>query len=134
VSQSVLGGRYRLEASIGTGGMAQVYRGVDTTLDRTVAIKILAPQFARDPSFVDRFRREAQAAARLNHPNIVNVYDTGVDGDTNYIVMEYVEGRTLAEYLAGGGKLAPAKAAEIAEKVAEALAAAHGQGVIHRDI
>jgi eukaryotic-like serine/threonine-protein kinase len=130
----VLGGRYRLEASIGTGGMAQVYRGVDTTLDRTVAIKILAPQFARDPSFVDRFRREAQAAARLNHPNIVNVYDTGVDGDTNYIVMEYVEGRTLAEYLASGGRLAPTRAAGIAEKVAEALAAAHAQGVIHRDI
>jgi beta-lactam-binding protein with PASTA domain/predicted Ser/Thr protein kinase len=134
VSQSVLGGRYRLEASIGTGGMAQVFRGVDGTLDRTVAIKILAPRFASDPSFVDRFRREAQAAARLNHPNIVNVYDTGVDGDTNYIVMEYVEGRTLAEYLGTGGTLAPAKAAEIAEKVAEALAAAHAQGVIHRDI
>ncbi len=134
MSQSVLGGRYRLEASIGTGGMAQVFRGQDTTLDRQVAIKILAPQFARDPSFVERFRREAQAAARLNHPNIVNVYDTGVDGDTNYIVMEYVEGRTLAEYLARGGTLAPRKAAEIAEKVAEALAAAHAQGVIHRDI
>jgi eukaryotic-like serine/threonine-protein kinase len=134
VSRSVLGGRYRLEASIGTGGMAEVFRGQDTTLDRQVAIKVLAPQFARDPSFVERFRREAQAAARLNHPNIVNVYDTGVDDDTNYIVMEYVEGRTLAEYLAGGGRLAPAKAAEIAEKVAEALAAAHAQGVIHRDI
>ena len=130
----MLGGRYRLEASIGAGGMAQVFRGIDTTLDRTVAIKILAPQFARDPSFVDRFRREAQAAARLNHPNIVNVYDTGEDGETNYIVMEHVEGRTLAEYLAGGGRLAPTKAAEIAEKVAEALAAAHAQGVIHRDI
>jgi eukaryotic-like serine/threonine-protein kinase len=134
VSQSVLGERYRLEASIGSGGMAQVFRGQDTTLDRQVAIKILAPQFARDPSFVERFRREAQAAARLNHPNIVNVYDTGVDGDTNYIVMEYVEGRTLAEYLARGGTLASRKAAEIAEKVAEALAAAHAQGVIHRDI
>ena len=134
MSQSVLGGRYRLEASIGTGGMAQVFRGQDTTLDRQVAIKILAPQFARDPSFVERFRREAQAAARLNHPNIVNVYDTGVDGDTNYIVMEYVEGRTLAEYLARGGTLAPRKAAEIAEKVAEALTAAHARGVIHRDI
>jgi beta-lactam-binding protein with PASTA domain/tRNA A-37 threonylcarbamoyl transferase component Bud32 len=130
----VLGGRYRLEASIGAGGMAQVFRGFDTTLDRTVAVKVLAPQFARDPSFVERFRREAQAAARLNHPNIVNVYDTGVDGETNYIVMEYVEGRTLAEYLAGGGKLSSVKAAEIGEHVAEALAAAHAQGVIHRDI
>ncbi len=130
----MLGGRYRLEASIGVGGMAQVFRGFDTTLDRTVAVKVLAPQFARDPSFVERFRREAQAAARLNHPNIVNVYDTGVDGDTNYIVMEYVEGRTLAEYLSGGGKLSAVKAAEIAEHVAEALAAAHTQGVIHRDI
>ncbi|MEP6477257.1 MAG: Stk1 family PASTA domain-containing Ser/Thr kinase [Actinomycetota bacterium] len=134
MSQSVLGSRYRLEASIGTGGMAEVFRGQDTTLDRQVAIKVLAPQFARDPSFVARFRREAQAAARLNHPNIVNVYDTGVDGDTNYIVMEYVEGRTLADYLARGGTLAPRKAAEIGEKVAEALAIAHAQGVIHRDI
>jgi beta-lactam-binding protein with PASTA domain/tRNA A-37 threonylcarbamoyl transferase component Bud32 len=130
----VLGGRYRLEAGIGAGGMAEVFRGFDTTLDRTVAVKVLAPQFARDPSFVERFRREAQAAARLNHPNIVNVYDTGVDGDTNYIVMEYVEGRTLAEYLAGGGTLSPIKAAGIGEHVAEALAAAHAQGVIHRDI
>jgi serine/threonine-protein kinase len=134
LNQSILGGRYRVEARIGAGGMAEVFRGLDTTLDRQVAIKILAPQFARDPSFVDRFRREAQAAARLNHPNIVHTFDTGVDGDTNYIVMEYVEGRTLAEFLGRGGTLAPVKAAEIAEKVAEALMAAHAQGVIHRDI
>ena len=85
-----------LEARIGQGGMAEVYRGVDPVLNRTVAIKILLPQFARDASFVARFRREAQAAARLNHPNIVGVYDTGADGDTQYIVMEFVEGRTLA--------------------------------------
>jgi serine/threonine-protein kinase len=130
----VLGGRYRVEARIGAGGMAEVYRGLDTTLNRTVAIKVLKAPFASDQSFVERFRREAQAAARLNHPNVVSVYDTGADNGTNYIVMEYVEGRTLADFISRGGRLAPMKAVEIAEKVADALAAAHAQGVIHRDI
>jgi eukaryotic-like serine/threonine-protein kinase len=114
--------------------MAEVYRGLDTTLNRTVAIKVLKPPFASDESFVERFRREAQAAARLNHPNVVSVYDTGADNGTNYIVMEYVEGRTLADFISRGGRLAPMKAVEIAEKIADALAAAHAQGVIHRDI
>jgi serine/threonine protein kinase len=78
----MLGGRYRVEARIGSGGMAEVFRGTDTVLDRTVAIKVLLPQFARDAGFVARFSREAQAAARLNHPDIVGVYDTGTVGDT----------------------------------------------------
>ncbi len=134
MSESILGGRYRVEARIGAGGMAEVFRGLDTTLNRTVAIKVLKPQFASDPSFVERFRREAQAAARLNHPNLVGVFDTGADNGTNFIVMEYVEGRTLADFMDKGGRLAPAKVVEIAEKIAEALAAAHAQGVIHRDI
>ena len=95
MSASELGGRYRVEARIGSGGMGEVYRGVDTVLDRTVAIKILLPQFARDANFVDRFRREAQAAARLNHPNLVGIYDSGADGETQFIVMEFIEGRTL---------------------------------------
>ena len=99
---SVLANRYRIEARIGAGGMAEVYRGFDPVLNRTVAIKILNPQFARDASFVERFRREAQAAARLNHPNIVGVYDTGADGETQFIVMEFIEGRTLADFLSGG--------------------------------
>ena len=131
---SVIGDRYRIEARIGSGGMAEVYRGVDPVLNRTVAIKVLLPQFARDASFVERFRREAQAAARLNHPNIVSVYDTGADGDTQYIVMEFIEGRTLAEALDAGRRPTPVQSAEIAQKICSALSAAHAQGVIHRDI
>jgi eukaryotic-like serine/threonine-protein kinase len=134
LSESVLGGRYRVEARIGSGGMAEVYRGVDTVLDRTVAIKILLPQFARDLSFVERFRREAQAAARLNHPNIVGIYDTGADGETQYIVMEFIEGRTLADFMEAGGRFTPMHGVEVAENVCEALAYAHIAGVIHRDI
>lgn len=130
----VLGGRYEVEEELGRGGMAKVYRGTDTVLGRPVAVKILAPQFTDDPSFVDRFRREAQAAARLNHPNLVSVYDTGSDDGVHFIVMEYVEGRTLADYLAGGGRIMPQRAIEIAEAVSQALTAAHAQGVIHRDI
>jgi eukaryotic-like serine/threonine-protein kinase len=134
VSDTVLGGRYRLEARIGAGGMAEVYRGFDTVLNRTVAIKVLLPQFARDGSFVERFRREAQAAARLNQPNIVGVYDSGSDGETQYIVMEFIEGRTLAEFMGRGGSLTPMHSVEIAEKICDALAYAHARGVIHRDI
>jgi beta-lactam-binding protein with PASTA domain/predicted Ser/Thr protein kinase len=131
---SVLSGRYRIEARIGAGGMAEVYRGIDPVLNRTVAIKVLLPQFARDTSFVERFRREAQAAARLNHPNIVGVFDTGSDDGTQFIVMEFIEGRTLADFLAAGRKPGPVQAAEVAQRICSALAAAHSQGVIHRDI
>ena len=131
---STLGERYRLEARIGQGGMAEVYRGVDTVLNRTVAIKVLLPQFARDASFVARFRREAQAAARLNHPNIVGVYDTGADGDTQFIVMEFVEGRTLADVLSSGKRPSTLQSVELAQKIAQALSVAHEQGIVHRDI
>jgi serine/threonine-protein kinase len=134
VDGSVIGGRYRIEARIGAGGMAEVFRGVDPVLNRTVAIKVLSPQLARDAGFVARFRREAQAAARLNHPNIVGVYDTGADGDTQYIVMEFVEGRTLAGVLAGGKRPTPMQAVELTQRVALAMGAAHEQGIVHRDI
>jgi eukaryotic-like serine/threonine-protein kinase len=129
----VFGGRYEVDSRIGSGGMAEVWKGHDRVLNRTVAIKTLLPQYARDGSFVDRFRREAQAAARLNHPGIVSVYDSG-DGNEPFIVMQYIEGRTLSDFLASGNTLPPAKAAEIAQEIAEALAAAHAHGVIHRDI
>ena len=131
---SVLGGRYRVEARIGSGGMGEVYRGVDTVLDRTVAIKVLLPQFARDANFVDRFRREAQAAARLNHPNLVGIYDSGADGETQFIVMEFIQGRTLDDFMGAGGRFTVPHAVEVAEKICDALAYAHVAGVIHRDI
>jgi beta-lactam-binding protein with PASTA domain/predicted Ser/Thr protein kinase len=130
----MLGGRYRVEARIGSGGMAEVFRGTDTVLDRTVAIKLLLPQFARDAGFVARFSREAQAAARLNHPDIVGVYDTGTDGDTKFIVMEFIEGRTLADFLGGGKRPTTVQGVDLAQRVAQALSAAHAQGIVHRDI
>jgi eukaryotic-like serine/threonine-protein kinase len=114
--------------------MAKVFLGTDTVLGRTVAIKMLAPQFADDDGFVQRFRREAQAAASISHPHIVSVFDTGSDDGLHYIVMEYVEGKTLAEYLAGGGRIMPDRAIDIAMDVCTALEAAHAQGVIHRDV
>ncbi|HLB61817.1 MAG TPA: Stk1 family PASTA domain-containing Ser/Thr kinase [Actinomycetota bacterium] len=134
MSESLLGGRYRVEAQIGAGGMAQVFRGQDTLLGRAVAIKVLAQQFAKDQSFVSRFRREAEAAARLNHPNVVGVFDTGSDDGTHYIVMELVEGRTLSDFLSKGGRLTPDRAGQIAESVCRALAVAHKHGVVHRDV
>ncbi|MFN2543048.1 MAG: Stk1 family PASTA domain-containing Ser/Thr kinase, partial [Actinomycetota bacterium] len=130
----VLGGRYQLEETLGEGGMAKVYRGTDRVLGRTVAIKVLSPNYARDQNFVQRFRREAQAAARMNHPGVVSVYDTGSDDGTHYIVMEHVQGRTLAQILRAEGHLLPERAAEIAEAVAAALSFAHAQGIVHRDI
>jgi len=130
----MLGGRYRVEDELGRGGMAKVYRGQDTVLGRTVAIKVLAPQYADDESFVQRFRREAQAAARISNHTIVSVFDTGSDDGVHFIVMEYVEGRTLADYLVGGGRIMPDRAIDIGIDVARALEAAHAQGVIHRDI
>jgi beta-lactam-binding protein with PASTA domain len=134
LSGRTLGGRYRVEGELGRGGMAKVYRGTDSVLGRPVAVKVLSPQYAGDANFVTRFRREAQAAARLNHPNLVQVYDTGSDDGVHYIVMEFVEAKTLADYLAGGGRIMPDRAVELAEAVSDALAVAHGQGVIHRDI
>lgn len=130
----LLGGRYRLRNQIARGGMTDVFLGQDTLLSRPVAIKRLFPEFATDPSFVERFRREATAAANLNHPNIVAVYDWGSDEGTYFIVMEYIEGQSLAELLRSSGPLAAEQAAEIAMYVAAALGFAHENGVIHRDV
>jgi serine/threonine protein kinase len=129
-----LAGRYRIEELLGTGGMAQVYRGTDTVLSRPVAIKVLSAEYVRDPAFVERFRREAQAAARLNHPAVVSVYDTGSDDGIHFIVMEFVSGRTLADVLAAEGPLPPERAAAITARVAEALSFAHDAGLVHRDV
>jgi beta-lactam-binding protein with PASTA domain/tRNA A-37 threonylcarbamoyl transferase component Bud32 len=130
----VLNGRYEIEELLGQGGMARVFRGTDTVLGRRVAIKVLSPQYAGDHQFVARFRREAQAAAALNHPNIVSVYDTGDQGDVHYIVMEYVEGRTIRDVLRQEGPILSDRAAEIGQAVCRALAAAHQAGLVHRDI
>jgi serine/threonine-protein kinase len=130
----LLGGRYEVGAPLGQGGMAEVFRGRDTRLGRDVAIKILRPELAGDPTFLARFRREAQAAASLNHPNIVSVYDTGDDNGVPFIVMEYVEGRTLREVLRTQGRMLPTRALEIVADVCAALEHAHEQGIVHRDI
>jgi len=130
----VLGGRYRLIGPLGEGGMATVYRGRDQRLNRDVAIKILHEDLTRDPGFLARFQREAQVVASLSHPNIVPVYDVGEEQGTNYIVMEYVRGRTLKEVLDAGGALAPERATSIMRSVLDALGYAHSQGLIHRDV
>jgi serine/threonine-protein kinase len=130
----VLVGRYAIEAPIARGGMADVFLARDQQLDRPVAVKVLFPEFARDPSFVERFRREAQHAAMLNHPNIVSVYDYGQQEGTYFIVMEYVEGQSLRDVLRSQGSLAPMQAARIAAEIAGALDFAHRHGTVHRDI
>jgi eukaryotic-like serine/threonine-protein kinase len=130
----LLAGRYQLVRVLGQGGMAQVYQGTDQVLGRTIAVKILADRFAGDGSFVERFRREAQSAAALNHPNVVSVFDTGSENGTHYIVMEYVEGTTLAEVIRHEAPLPPKRAADIAHAVAQALGFAHRAGIVHRDV
>lgn len=130
----VLGGRYEIHRTLARGGMAEVYLARDRSLDRPVAVKVLFSEFAADPAFVERFRREAQAAAGLAHPNIVAVYDWGSEGSTYYIVMEYVDGQSLADVLRSSGPLHPRRAAEVAFEVAGALGFAHSRGVVHRDV
>ncbi len=134
----LLSGRYRLGEVLGYGGMAEVYRARDVRLDRDVAIKLLRSDLARDPSFQARFRREAQSAAALNHPMVVPVYDTGTDDKHDpplpYIVMEYVEGRTLREVLTHEGRLTQRRAIEIVIDVCAALDYSHRQSIVHRDI
>ncbi len=135
----LLAGRYALQGTLGIGGMAEVFLGTDTRLGREVAVKVLRADLARDPSFHERFRREAQAAASLNAPTIVSVYDTGedvVDGTSGvpWIVMEHVHGRTLRDVLHVEGPLLPERALEIVADVCAALEVAHAAGIVHRDI
>ncbi len=131
---SVIAGRYQVEAQIGQGGMASVYRAEDIQLGRKVAVKVLHAQYAEDQEFVERFRREAKAAAQLQHPGIVSVYDTGSWEGTWYIAMELLEGPTLKERLVGEGRIAPAEAIAITEQILRAVRAAHRDGIIHRDL
>ena len=130
-----LSGRYRLVARIAGGGMGEVYRGHDHLLDRAVAVKILQPSLATDEELVARFREEARAAARLNHPNVVSVHDWGCEDDRlYYMVMEYVPGTDLRDVLVGRGPLDPAHATDVVIAICDALQAAHQQGLIHRDV
>lgn len=134
MNEMIFGRRYRATEKIGSGGMAEVYKAVDETLGRTVAVKVLHPRYASDPNFATRFRREAQAAAQLQSPNIVNMYDWGQDGDTYYIVMELVRGTDLKNIITENGPLESKRVAEIGAQVCSALSVAHGYDVIHRDI
>lgn len=131
---SMLDRRYRIDAPIARGGMSTVYRGLDTRLDRPVAVKIMDPKFAEDPQFVQRFEFEARAVARLSHPGLVAVYDHGRDGDHAFLVMELVEGGTLRELLRERGPMPPHAAVAVVRPVLEALAVAHRAGLVHRDI
>jgi eukaryotic-like serine/threonine-protein kinase len=131
--RGVLAERYRLDEFVGEGGMARVYRATDLRLGRTVAVKILAERLSSDPAFVARFGREARAAAGLAHPNVVNVFDSGSADGVHFIVMEFVEGRTLHELLQDG-PLEQGRALGISDGVAAALEAAHARGLVHRDV
>lgn len=131
----VLGKRYKILSKLGSGGMAEVYKAHCLILNRTVAIKVLRPQFASNDEFVERFRREAQAAASLSHPNIVSIYDVGKDEEERYyIVMEYVSGTSLKEAIERAGRLPPQRAARIGWQILAALQRAHENGIVHRDI
>lgn len=130
----LLDGRYRVDARVAAGGMATVYRALDTRLDRTVALKVMHAGLAQDPEFTRRFILEAKAAARLSHPNVVNVFDQGTDGAFAYLAMEYVEGRTLRELLQDLGNMTPREAFGVLEPMLAALSAAHRAGFVHRDV
>ena len=130
----MISGRYEIMGRIGTGGMADVYKSIDRTLNRYVAVKVLKREFREDETFVKKFRTEAQAAAGLTHPNIVNVYDVGEDRGLYYIVMELVEGITLKDYIQKKGRLTPKEVISIGVQVCSAMEMAHSHNIIHRDI
>ena len=134
MSATLISDRYQLGERLGSGGMSSVYKATDRVLERTVAVKILAEHLSDDEKFVARFRREALAVAKLIHPNVVQVYDTGVDHDRHYIVMEYVEGRSGAQLLQSRGRLGPEVAVEVGAQACAGLEYAHRQGIIHRDV
>ena len=130
----VVGGRYELRGILGEGGMATIHRAWDRQLEREVAVKILREQYGSDPGFAARFRQEARSAGSLSHPNIVSVYDYGAEDESQFIVMQLIEGRDLSTLLSERGRLPPDEAAHIAAQVASALDAAHRGGIVHRDV
>src|ERR671925_2144488 len=134
MSATLISDRYQLADRLGSGGMSNVYRATDRILERTVAVKTLAEPLSDDDRFVARFRREALAVAKLIHPNIVQVYDTGIDAGRHYIVMEYVRGRSGAQLLQSQGRLDPETSVEIGVQACAGLDYAHRHGIIHRDV
>jgi len=134
MEKRLLNNRYRLVELVGSGGMAVVYKAVDTLLHRPVAIKVLREAYADDPTFLARFQQEARAAARLDHPNVVTIYDVGQDGDLHYIVMEYVEGEDLKTIIRREGRLSVDRAVDIAAQIAAGVGHAHKAGIIHCDV
>src|SRR3954452_1204151 len=130
----VIADRYELEELVGTGGMSSVFRARDRLLERNVALKILHEQYTRDASYVERFRREARAVAQLSHPNIVTVIDRGEYAGRQFIVFEYIDGQNLKELVREHGALPVREALELAIQMGRALAFAHHQGVVHRDV
>jgi len=134
VKEKILANRYRLTEQIGMGGMAIVYRAVDLRTGHNVAVKVLRPEYNEDSEFISRFQREAEAASKMTHHNIVNLLDVGMDGENRYLVMEYVQGKTLKTVIQERGKLSPALAGQIAIRILSALEHAHRNGIVHRDI
>ncbi len=130
----ILAGRYVLVEQVGIGGMAIVYRAIDRNTGHSVAVKVLKPEFNRDVEFVSRFQREAEAASKMTHHNIVNLLDVGMDGDNRYLIMEYVKGKTLKEVIQEKGRISAPVAAQITIRILSALQHAHQNGIIHRDI
>ena len=134
LTETTLAGRYELQSLLGRGGMSSVYRARDLALDRPVAVKIMSDELLQQPTMRARFEREARAAARIAHPNVAHIYDFGTDGDTAFIAMEHVSGRSLRRMLEARGRLTLPEALEIAQQVGEALSAAHRLGILHRDV
>lgn len=134
MNKSILAGRYQLGQCLASGNMSNVYEAEDKDLSRKVAVKILSSDLSKNPDFIQRFRLEAQAVAGLRHPNIVDVHDQGKDGDSYYIVMEYVKGQTLFDILRGNGKLSDLQTKSIICNIAEGLAAIHSHNIVHQDI
>ena len=132
--QKILANRYRLTEQIGMGGMAIVYRAVDLRTGHNVAVKVLRPEFNEDREFIGRFQREAEAASKMTHHNIVNLLDVGMDGENRYLVMEYVQGKTLKEVIQERGKLSAPLACQITIRILSAREHAHRNGIVHRDI
>ena len=130
----LISGRYRIEAVVGTGGMAVVYRAQDLRKKKTVAIKVLRREYESDMEFVRRFSREAEAAAKVSHENIVNLLDVGIEGDTRYIVMEYIDGQTLKQMIQSEGSIHPEVALRMTIRILAAVDHAHRNGIVHRDI